>query len=158
MLRASGLKVTAQRVTILQIIANSEERHIGAEEIYKKLTEMESDIGLATVYRVLNQFEEAGLVVKHNFEGTRFVFELTNKEDHDHIICTDCGKVFEFVDETIDSKQRKIIEDVGLRPKPQSLYFYGSCKNKNTCDSNLAKQEAEAANASEAKFTDLTNK
>lgn len=136
MLRTAGLKITNQRVTILKIIANSAERHIGAEDIYKVLSEQKSDIGLATVYRVLNQFEEAGLVVKHNFEGTRFVFELTNKEDHDHIICTDCGKVFEFVDETIESKQRKIIEDVGLKPKHQSLYFYGSCKNKDSCDGN----------------------
>ncbi|RIY33749.1 ferric iron uptake transcriptional regulator [Psittacicella hinzii] len=147
MLRKAGLKITAQRVTILNIIAESPERHIGAEEIYKVLSELKRDIGLATVYRVLNQFEEAGIVVKHNFEGTRFVFELTNKEDHDHIICTDCGKVFEFVDETIENKQRKIIEDVGLKPKPQSLYFYGSCRNKSTCESNLANNEAKDKDA-----------
>lgn len=134
MLKNAELKITNQRVTILNIIASSEERHIGAEDIYKILTEQKSDIGLATVYRVLNQFEEAGIVVKHNFEGNRSLFELTNKEDHDHIICTDCGKVFEFVDETIESKQRKLVEEVGLKPKHKSLYFYGSCKNKNNCE------------------------
>lgn len=134
MLRSAGLKITAQRITILNIIANSVKRHISAEDIYNVLKEEDSDICLATVYRILNQFEDAGIVVKHNFEGTRFVFELTNKEDHNHIICTDCGKVFEFIDETLESKQRKIVEGVGLKSKHQSLYFYGSCKNKDNCD------------------------
>lgn len=134
MLRTAGLKITNQRVTILNIIASSVKRHISAEDIYNVLQETDSDICLATVYRILNQFEDAGIVVKHNFEGTRFVFELTNKEDHDHIICTDCGKVFEFIDETLESKQRKIVEGVGLKPKHQSLYFYGSCKNKDKCE------------------------
>ena len=103
LLKSVGLKVTEPRLTILALMQETREQmqHFSAEDIYKILLEKESDIGLATVYRVLNQFEEAGILVRHNFDANKAVFELNIEQDHDHIICMDCGKVFEFKDPDI---------------------------------------------------------
>ena len=107
-LRKAGLKITLPRLKILEILGTAQPRHMSAEDIYKHLLESHEDIGLATVYRVLTQFEAAGLVTRHHFEGTTAVFELNEGEHHDHIVCLDCGKVEEFMDAGIEDRQRAI--------------------------------------------------
>ena len=126
-IRKVGLKVTAPRVKILQILENCEQRHLSAEDVYRELLEAGEEIGLATVYRVLTQFETAGLVERHNFEDGYSVFELNRGEHHDHIVCVLCGKVSEFVDETIEKRQRKIADDLGFEIGDHSLTIYGRC-------------------------------
>lgn len=97
---------------------------------------MGEEIGLATVYRVLNQFDEAGIVTRHNFEGGKSVFELTQQYHHDHLICLDCGKVIEFSDESIETRQKNIAERHGIKLSNHSLYLYGHCSKKDHCDEN----------------------
>ena len=126
-LRAAGLKVTLPRVKILQILEGSDDKHFSAEDVYKALIEADEDVGLATVYRVLTQFETAGLVMRHHFEGGHSVFELNSDDHHDHIVCTKCGKVDEFFDEVIEQQQDKIAEKLGFRITDHSLYIYGVC-------------------------------
>ncbi len=107
-LRRAGLKITAPRLKILEILASATVRHMSAEDVYRRLLELNEDIGLATVYRVLTQFESAGLVTRHHFEGGTAVFELNEGMHHDHIVCVDCGRVEEFSDEDIEERQRQI--------------------------------------------------
>ena len=126
-LRNAGLKVTLPRVKILQILDGSEDKHFSAEDVYKALIEADEDVGLATVYRVLTQFEAAGLVMRHHFEGGHSVFELNSDDHHDHIVCTKCGKVDEFFDEVIEQQQDKIAEKLGFEITDHSLYIYGVC-------------------------------
>lgn len=126
-LRAAGLKVTLPRVKILQILESSDTKHMSAEDIYKALIEAEEDVGLATVYRVLTQFEDAGLVMRHHFEGGHSVFELDSVDHHDHIVCSKCGKVEEFFDEVIEEQQEKIAAKFNFRITDHSLYLYGLC-------------------------------
>ena len=126
-LRNAGLKVTLPRVKILQILESSEDKHFSAEDVYKALIEADEDVGLATVYRVLTQFESAGLVMRHHFEGGHSVFELNSDDHHDHIVCTKCGKVEEFFDEVIEEQQDKIAEKLGFEITDHSLYIYGLC-------------------------------
>ncbi|MEZ5492829.1 MAG: ferric iron uptake transcriptional regulator [Gammaproteobacteria bacterium] len=126
-LRNAGLKVTLPRVKILQILEGSEDKHFSAEDVYKALIEADEDVGLATVYRVLTQFESAGLVMRHHFEGGHSVFELNSDDHHDHIVCTKCGKVEEFYDEVIEAQQDKIAEKLGFEITDHSLYIYGLC-------------------------------
>ncbi len=126
-LRKAGLKVTLPRVKILQILETSPNKHMSAEEVYKALIESDQDVGLATVYRVLTQFESAGLVMRHHFEGGHSIFELTPDDHHDHIVCTVCGKVEEFFDEIIEERQERIAEQFGFRITDHSLYLYGKC-------------------------------
>jgi len=128
-LRAAGLKVTVPRLKILQLLETSEVRHLAAEEVYKMLLETGDDVGLATVYRVLTQFETAGLVKRHHFEGGRSVFELTRNEleHHDHIVCVKCGLVEEFFDEIIEKRQHDIAEAKGFEVTEHSHYIYGLC-------------------------------
>ncbi len=102
-LRKAGLKVTLPRLKILELLESSPVHHMSAEDVYKALLASGEDVGLATVYRVLTQFESAGIVERHHFEGGLSVFELKNDDHHDHIVCSDCGKVFEFHDEVINS-------------------------------------------------------
>ena len=128
-LRNAGLKVTLPRVKILEILEKSATRHISAEEMYKALLESGEDIGLATVYRVLTQFETAGLVTRHHFEGGHSVFELNQGSHHDHILCVKCGRVDEFVDPEIESRQKKIASAKGYEMTDHSLYIYGICAN-----------------------------
>ncbi|MDP1931264.1 MAG: ferric iron uptake transcriptional regulator [Gammaproteobacteria bacterium] len=127
-LRKAGLKVTLPRVKILQLLENSETRHLSAEDVYKALIEADEDVGLATVYRVLTQFETAGLVMRHHFEGGHSVFELSTMEHHDHIVCNKCGLVEEFYDEVIETQQEKIAAKFGFEITDHSLYLYGICK------------------------------
>ncbi len=114
-LRKAGLKVTGPRLKILEILEGSPTRHMSAEGIYKRLIESNEDIGLATVYRVLTQFQAAGLVSRHHFEDGMAVFELNQGTHHDHIVCLDCGRVEEFVDESIEERQEAIAHAAGLR-------------------------------------------
>jgi len=123
-LRKVGLKVTLPRVKILQILESSEQRHMSAEDVYKALIEAGEDVGLATVYRVLTQFESADLVVRHNFDGGHSVFELERGEHHDHMVCIETGKVIEFHNEEIEALQVKIAEEQGYEITGHSLVLY----------------------------------
>ncbi len=126
-LKKAGLKATLPRVKILEILESNALRHMSAEDMYKALLETGEDVGLATVYRVLTQFEAAGLVARHHFEGGQSVFELNQGEHHDHILCISCGKVDEFSDETIEQRQRAIAKKAGYVMTDHSLYIYGVC-------------------------------
>jgi Fur family ferric uptake transcriptional regulator len=126
-LRRAGLKATLPRLKILEILEQNPTRHVSAEDIYKALLESGEDVGLATVYRVLTQFEQAGLVTRHHFEGGHAVFELSQGEHHDHMVCIRCGRVEEFMDETIEARQRAIAEKQGFEMTDHSLYIYGLC-------------------------------
>ena len=127
-LRNAGLKVTLPRLKILEILEHTQPRHMSAEEIYKRLIDLHEDIGLATVYRVLTQFESAGLVTRHHFENGMAVFELNQGTHHDHIVCLDCGYVAEFVDSGIESRQEQIAKKLGFSLQEHSLVLYGRCQ------------------------------
>ena len=129
-LRKAGLKVTLPRIKILEILGTATPRHMSAEDIYKHLLESHEDIGLATVYRVLTQFEAAGLVLKHNFEGGQAVYEIERGKHHDHMVDVDSGKVTEFVSEDIERLQREIAEKHGLEIVDHSLVLYVRTKKK----------------------------
>ncbi|SFM34294.1 Fur family transcriptional regulator, ferric uptake regulator [Ectothiorhodospira mobilis] len=129
-LKKAGLKVTLPRVKILEILERAEDHHLSAEMIYRQLLEAGEEIGLATVYRVLTQFEGAGLVNRHHFEGNQAVFELERGGHHDHIVCVKCGRVEEFVDPVIEERQRAIAEERGFRIKDHALIIYGECKDE----------------------------
>ena len=127
-LKRAGLKTTQPRLKILDILENSSIRHLGADDIYKNLLETGEQIGLATVYRVLTQFESSGLVIRHKFEGGPAVFELNDAAHHDHMVCVKCGQVFEFVESEIEQRQHKAASKVGFVIQDHSLYLYGICK------------------------------
>lgn len=123
-----GLKVTLPRVKILEILEKqTDQRHLSAEKVYKILLSEDEEIGLATVYRVLTQFEAAGLVTRHHFEGGNSVFELNKGMHHDHIVCMKCGRVDEFTDTVIEKRQLDIAEKLGYELTDHSLYLYGFC-------------------------------
>ena len=136
-LRKVGLKVTLPRIKILQILEQGNPHHMSAEDVYKRLLDSGEEVGLATVYRVLTQFESAGLVERHNFDAGHSVFELARGDHHDHIVCIDCGKVSEFTDETIEQRQEKIASDLGFQLEDHSLYLYGRCQ-KTDCSNKDA--------------------
>ncbi|HEB82809.1 MAG TPA: ferric iron uptake transcriptional regulator [Gammaproteobacteria bacterium] len=126
-LKKAGLKVTHPRKKILEFLEVCNVRHQSAEDIYRALLEDGEEIGLATVYRVLTQFEAAGLVERHHFESGQAVFELNEKGHHDHIVCVSCGKVEEFYDEMIEKRQREVAADKGYEVTEHSLTLYGKC-------------------------------
>ncbi|NNM58431.1 MAG: ferric iron uptake transcriptional regulator [Legionellales bacterium] len=126
-LRRAGLKVTLPRLKILEILESSSVRHVSAEDVYRSLIEQGEDVGLATVYRVLTQFESAGLVKRQNFEGGHSVFELDQGEHHDHLVCVKCGRVEEFVDNIIEAQQAKIAAKAHFEMTDHSLNIYGIC-------------------------------
>ncbi|MCD6038702.1 MAG: fur [Gammaproteobacteria bacterium] len=126
-LKKAGLKVTLPRVKILEILENTVDRHLSAEDIYKILIDSGEDIGLATVYRVLTQFAEAKLVVRHHFSEGYSVFELDSGAHHDHLVCVKCGDVQEFVDNEIEKRQRHVAEQAGFSITEHSLNIYGIC-------------------------------
>lgn len=128
-LRNAGLKVTLPRVKILEILERSKQRHMSAEDMYKSLLDSGEDIGLATVYRVLTQFEAAGLVTRNHFEGGHSVFELNQGDHHDHIVCVKCGRVDEFMDGEIEKRQKQIAVAKGYEITDHSLYLYGICSD-----------------------------
>jgi Fur family ferric uptake transcriptional regulator len=133
-LKKAGLKVTLPRMKILDLMESSKVRHQSAEDIYQALRDEGEEVGLATVYRVLTQFEAAGLVTRHHFEGGQAVFELNREGHHDHIVCVGCGKVEEFVDEIIESQQAKIAEKKGYVITDHSLILYGKCPECQKAD------------------------
>ncbi len=126
-IKEAGLKITRPRRRILDVLERSERRHLSAEDVYKELINAGDDIGLATVYRVLTQFESAGLVCRRNFEGGQSVFELNTGDHHDHLVCIKCGRVTEFVDDLIEQRQQAIAVENGYRIEDHSLVIYGVC-------------------------------
>ena len=134
-LKEAGLKVTSPRVKILRLLQLPRNQHVSAEDLYKKLLEQGDEVGVATVYRVLNQFDEVGIVTRHHFTGGKSVFELAKQNHHDHIVCLQCGEVFEFTDDIIEKQQKIIAEKYGIKLTHHSLYLYGEpingqCKHK----------------------------
>lgn len=123
-LRKAGLKVTLPRIKVLEVLKRAEGQHMSAEDVYKSLLDAKDDVGLATVYRVLTQFEGAGLVSKHNFDGGHSVFELARPDHHDHMVCVETGDVIEFMDESIEKLQYEIAEKHGYEIVDHDLVFY----------------------------------
>jgi Fur family ferric uptake transcriptional regulator len=126
-LKNAGLKSTLPRLKILGLFESGQERHMSAEDIYKQLLSTGDDVGLATIYRVLTQFAQAGLLVRHNFEGGKSVFELNQGKHHDHIVCLQCGHVEEFYDAAIESRQKKVAAERGFEIHDHSLSIYADC-------------------------------
>jgi Fur family transcriptional regulator, ferric uptake regulator len=135
-LRTIGLKATLPRLKVLELFQRSQQRHMTAEDVYKLLLDENADIGLATVYRVLTQFEQAGLLQRHHFEGGRAVFELDEGTHHDHLVCLQCGRVEEFFDAEIEKRQHKIAKDKGFALHDHSLYLYADCTKSNCPNRN----------------------
>jgi Fur family transcriptional regulator, ferric uptake regulator len=132
-LKSSGLKATLPRIKILEIFQRAQRRHMTAEDVYKALLLEDSDIGLATVYRVLMQFEQAGLLTRSNFESGKSVFELNEGKHHDHLVCLSCGRVEEFFDTEIEARQRAVAEARGFALQEHSLALYANC-TKTDCE------------------------
>ena len=134
-LKHSGLKVTGPRLKILGLFESADRRHLTADDIYRMLLGEHIDVGLATVYRVLTQFEQAGLLLRSHFESSkgdgRAIYELNEGQHHDHLVCLDCGHVEEFVDEAIEKRQRDIAKNLGFKLQEHSLAMYGHCQKKN---------------------------
>ena len=126
-LKGSGLKVTVPRLKVLDLFQHTDTRHLSAEDVYRKLLEEHSDIGLATVYRVLTQFEQAGLLQRHHFESGKAVFELNEGKHHDHLVCMQCGRVEEFYDAEIEKRQTRIAHERGFEISDHALYLYADC-------------------------------
>ena len=126
-IKEAGLKITLPRVKILQILESSKIHHLSAEDVYKTLISKDEDVGLATVYRVLTQFEVAGLVTRHNFEGGHSVYEVSADDHHDHIVCVMCGRVEEFQDSEIEAREKRIADELGFDLSDHALNMYGTC-------------------------------
>ncbi|ANH73657.1 ferric iron uptake transcriptional regulator [Ralstonia insidiosa] len=131
-LKNIGLKATVPRLKILEIFQTSEERHMSAEDVYRILLAEHMDIGLATVYRVLTQFEQAGLLSRNNFESGKAIYELNEGKHHDHLVCLDCGRVEEFFDAEIEQRQQSIARARGFALQEHALSLYGNC-TKEPC-------------------------
>lgn len=129
-IKQAGLKITQPRLKILSLLETSQKRHFSAEEVYQQLLAEGNSIGLATVYRVLTQFETAGLVMRHNFEGGQSIFELDSGEHHDHMVDLKTGKIVEFTDEIIENRQREIATQYGFTLLEHSLILYGEFEKK----------------------------
>lgn len=128
-LKDMGLKATAPRLKILNLFESTDQRHMSAEDVYRLLIAEDLDIGLATVYRVLTQFEQAGLLVRHHFESGKAVFELNHGHHHDHLVCLKCGHVEEFFDPEIEARQDAVAASHGFKVESHSMYLYGLCNN-----------------------------
>ena len=130
-IRKAGLKITLPRVKILELLEESEGSHLTADDVRDALRARGEDIGLATIYRVLTQFVDAGLAIRHHFEGGQAVYELERGHHHDHIVCQQCGKVEEFYDDTIEKCQKTIAKKLGFEINDHSLIIHGHCTRKN---------------------------
>ena len=135
-LKNAGLKATLPRLKVLSLFENSKDRHLSAEDIYKVMITSGEDVGLATVYRVLTQFEQAGLLIRHHFESGKAVFELNDEDHHDHIVCVKCGRVEEFYDEEIEKRQKIAADSLGFKMQDHSLTIYGIC-SKQPCSNKI---------------------
>ena len=133
-LKDIGLKATGPRLRIMELFENSQDRHLSAEDVYKKLIAEDADIGLATIYRVLTQFEQAGILIRHHFESGKAVYELNEGGHHDHMVCCRCGKVTEFFDPKIEELQNQIAAQHGFIIQDHSLYLYGECEDCSTSE------------------------
>ena len=133
-LKNAGLKATLPRLKVLSLFENNKERHLSAEDIYKIMINSGEDVGLATVYRVLTQFEQAGLLIRHHFESGKAVFELNSGGHHDHVVCIKCGRVAEFYDEEIEKRQEAAADKLGFTMQDHSLTIYGQCKEPCAID------------------------
>ncbi len=138
-LKSSGLKATLPRIKILEVFQTSSVRHLTAEDVYKHLLAEHSDIGLATVYRVLMQFEQAGILSRNHFESGKSVFELNEGQHHDHLVCLDCGRVEEFFDAEIEARQRAVAQGRGFSLQEHALSLYANC-TKNACPHRTARK------------------
>ncbi|MEN9763456.1 MAG: DNA-binding transcriptional dual regulator of siderophore biosynthesis and transport [Pseudomonadota bacterium] len=141
-LKSIGLKATAPRLKILEIFQRGRQRHMSAEDVYKELLVDKQDIGLATVYRVLMQFEQAGVLKRGNFESGRALFELNGGDHHDHLVCLQCGRVEEFFDPEIETRQSRIARDRGFALQDHALALYGNCV-KDDCEHRLAQAQVD---------------
>jgi Fur family ferric uptake transcriptional regulator len=130
-LKTIGLKATLPRLRILELFEKSAVRHLAAEDVYRMLSKEGTDTGLATIYRVLTQFEQAGLLIRHHFEGGKAVFELNRGGHHDHLVCVQCGHVEEFFDPAIEQRQEEIARERGFSLQEHSLYLYVDCSREN---------------------------
>lgn len=139
-LKTMGLKATLPRLKVLDLFESTDKRHLAAEDVYKLLLQEGMDTGLATVYRVLTQFEQAGLLIRHHFEGGKAVYELNQGGHHDHLVCMQCGRVEEFFDPEIERLQKKIAQQRGFVIREHSLHLYGECTKVN-CEHNNRKQD-----------------
>ena len=133
-LKKAGIKVTLPRIKILEILQSPDNQHISAEDVYKILLDNNEEIGLATVYRVLNQFDDAGIITRHHFEAGKSVFEVSQKKHHDHLVCLKCGKVIEFEDDVIEQRQEDIAKEHNIKLTHHSLYLYGECVDTEACE------------------------
>lgn len=131
-LKDSGLKTTLPRLKILDLFQRTSERHLSAEDVYRLLLAEELDVGLATIYRVLTQFEQAGLLQRHHFESGKAVFELDKGDHHDHLVCMDCGRIEEFFDPEIEARQNAIAAEKGFKVREHAMYLYAEC-TKSDC-------------------------
>lgn len=131
-LKNAGLKSTLPRLKVLDLFEKSEGRHLSAEDVYRQLLNNGEDVGLATVYRVLTQFQQAGLLIRHHFEGGKSIFELNGGDHHDHIVCLQCGHVEEFHDAAIEARQESVAAEHGFSIREHSLHIYADC-NKKEC-------------------------
>lgn len=139
-LKSVGLKVTGPRMKILALFQTAQVRHMTAEDVYRQLLAEEMDIGLATVYRVLTQFEQAGILERHHFETGKAVFEMNEGKHHDHLVCLQCGKVEEFFDPEIERLQNQVAEQRGFRVRDHALYLYVDCLRQD-CPNRNGRQE-----------------
>ena len=128
-LKSAGLKTTLPRIRVLAVLENSKKRHMSAEDVYKNMLNADEEVGLATVYRVLTQFEAAGMVIRHNFEGGHAVFELDDRDHHDHLVCTRCGHIQEFMNADIERHQDAIGQEYDFQITDHTLTIYGVCAN-----------------------------
>ena len=138
-LKSTGLKATLPRLKILEIFQKGKQRHMTAEDVFRVLLEDRSDIGLATVYRVLMQFEQAGLLIRSNFESGKAVYEINEGQHHDHLVCLDCGHVEEFFDTEIENRQHAIARQLGFEIADHALSLYATCR-KNPCPNRPSPQ------------------
>ncbi|MDG2252797.1 MAG: ferric iron uptake transcriptional regulator [Methylophilaceae bacterium] len=138
-LKKTGLKATLPRLKVLSIFENSKDRHLSAEDVYKVMISSGDEVGLATIYRVLTQFEQAGLLIKHHFESGKAVFELNQKSHHDHIVCTQCGYVQEFLNNDIERIQEQVANSLDFKIIDHSLYISADC-TKKACSRRIDKK------------------
>ena len=140
-LKKTGLKATLPRLKVLGIFENNRDKHLSAEDIYKIMMSTDEEVGLATIYRVLTQFEQSGILIRHHFESDKAVFELNEKDHHDHIVCLQCGFIKEFCDEEIEKRQNMIAEKNGFTIVEHALYIYADC-TKKPCSCRLGGAES----------------
>ena len=129
-LKQAGLKATLPRLKVLEVLQGAQDDHLSAEDIYQRMLTYGNNVGLATVYRVLTQFEKAGLVIRHNFDTGHSVFELSSEDHHDHLQCITCGRIVEFFNQNLEDLKQQIASDEGFSLRDHSLILYGACNDK----------------------------